>query len=282
MVREGKVAIVTGAASGLGRAMARGLAAAGCRVTAMDMNIDALQAISDELWHAHGDGCVLPLAGDVGDPDVAYEIVARTVEAFGSLDVLVNNAGVGMGSIRRDCVTNPPGAFDGVSLDDWHRFLRVNTTGPYMMARAAVPHMRAKGGGRIVNVTTSLSTMLRHGSFPYGPSKAALESASAMWAAELKDDGITVNVLVPGGPTDTAMVTAENMPDRSVLLRPEVMVPPLLWYVSDEAAGFTGRRIIGQFWDASLPPAEAAEKVATPIGWPGVGAAAIWPGEPVT
>src|SRR5438132_7038777 len=91
----------------------------------------------------------------------------------------------------------------------------------------------ARGWGRIVNVTTSLGTMLNAGSPTYGPSKAALEALSAIMAKDLDGTGVTVNVLVPGGVTNTPMISDEAGYDRDKLIQPEVMVPPLLWLVSD-------------------------------------------------
>src|SRR3954470_12581875 len=126
------------------------------------------------------------------------------------------------------------------------------------MARAVLPHMLAAKQGRIVTVTTSLGTMVREGYLLYGSSKAAAESAMAVLAADLKGTAITANVLVPGGVTDTPLVGEAG--DRAKMLRPEIMLPPLLWLVSDAAAGISGRRFIAADWDTSLPPAQAADR----------------------
>src|SRR5256714_1807095 len=107
---------------------------------------------------------------------------------------------------------------------------------------------------------------------PYGPLKAALEAMSAVWAAELKADGITVNVLIPGGPTDTQFISDGAGWDRARMLRPEIMGPPPCWLMSDEAADHTGNRIIAANWDANLPGAEPAKKAGGAIGWPELGA----------
>ena len=90
---------------------------------------------------------------------------------------------------------------------------------------------------------------------PYGATKSALESMSAIWATELKDRGITVNVLIPGGPTDTPFISDGAGWDRAKMLRPEIMGPPACWLISDEAANYTGNRIIAANWDAKLPGA---------------------------
>src|SRR5258705_375839 len=133
------------------------------------------------------------------------------------------------------------------------------------MARAVIPSMLRAGSGRIVTVTTSLGTMLREGYVLYGASKAAAEAATAVMAADLAGTGVTANVLVPGGVTDTRIVPDAAVADRSRLLRPEIMAPPLLWLVSDAAAGVTGRRFLAVHWDSSLPPSQAAGKCGASI-----------------
>jgi NAD(P)-dependent dehydrogenase (short-subunit alcohol dehydrogenase family) len=131
--------------------------------------------------------------------------------------------------------------------------------------------------GRIVNVTTSLGTMIRNGSPTYGPSKAALEAMSAIMAKDLDGSGVTVNVLVPGGVTDTPMVPQEAGFDRREMIQPEVMAPPLLWLLSDAAAGVTGRRFLAVHWDPKLPPAQAAEKAGAPVAWTSIATMPIEP-----
>ena len=111
---------------------------------------------------------------------------------------------------------------------------------------------------------------------PYGSAKAALESMSAVWAKELESSPITVNVLVPGGPTDTPMISDQSGWPREKMLRPEIMGPPIAWLVSGASADFTGQRITAGRWDPSLPPAEAAKRASRPIGWPELAADAVW------
>ena len=183
---------------------------------------------------------------------------------------------IGQGSIRADQRRNPI-RFWEVTPEQWGRFVAVNATAPLMMARAAVPHMIRARRGRIVTVTTSLGTMLREGYVLYGSSKAAAEAATAVMAADLAGTGVTANVLVPGGMTDTRIVPDAAVADRSRLLRPEIMAPPLLWLVSDAAAQVTGRRFLAAHWDTSLPPAEAAEKCGAPIAWKSIATMPIEP-----
>ncbi|MFZ3119483.1 MAG: SDR family oxidoreductase [Variovorax sp.] len=108
--------------------------------------------------------------------------------------------------------------------------IETNVNGPFLMARAALPHLLRAGWGRIINISMNHETMRRRGFSPYGPSKAALESATAIWAQDLAGSGITANTLLPGGATATGMIPA-GLPEEvlSQLLAPEVVVPPLLW-----------------------------------------------------
>jgi NAD(P)-dependent dehydrogenase (short-subunit alcohol dehydrogenase family) len=137
--------------------------------------------------------------------------------------------------------------------------------------------MLRAGQGRIVTVTTSLGTMIRGGYVLYGASKAAAEAATAVMAADLEGTGVTANVLVPGGMTDTRIVPDAAVADRARLLRPEIMAPPLLWLVSPEAARVNGRRFLAVHWDPALPPAEAAEKCGAPIAWTNIATMPIEP-----
>jgi NAD(P)-dependent dehydrogenase (short-subunit alcohol dehydrogenase family) len=276
MAAEQQVAIVTGAASGIGRAMTLGLLAGGIDVAAVDKEIAWL----DELKAASGgkefSGALQTIRADLGDPSSFETIVSTVLGAAGRIDILVNNAGIGQGSIRADQRRNPL-RFWEITPEQWTRFLAVNATAPLMMARAVVPHMTRAKRGRIVTVTTSLGTMLREGYVLYGASKAAAEAATAVMSADLAGTGVTANVLVPGGMTDTRIVPDAAVADRSRLLRPEIMAPPLLWLVSDAAAGVTGRRFLAAHWDASLPPAEAAEKCGAPIAWKSIATMPIEP-----
>jgi NAD(P)-dependent dehydrogenase (short-subunit alcohol dehydrogenase family) len=274
MATEAKAAIVTGAASGLGRAMALGLVESGMDVVAVDRNATALAALAPTA--ARSSGAMQPLSADLTEPDAFDRIAATALEKYGRIDVLVNNAGIGQASVRADQRKNPI-RFWEATPDQWGRFLAVNATAPIMMARAVVPHMLRAGRGRIVTVTTSLGTMVRAGYLLYGASKAAAESATAILAADLAGTGVTANVLVPGGVTNTPLV-GDDAGERSKMLQPEIMVPPLLWLVSDAAAGVTAKRFIAADWDRSLPAAQAAEKAGVPIAWLGIARMPIEPG----
>ncbi|MBO0710983.1 MAG: SDR family oxidoreductase [Acetobacteraceae bacterium] len=274
MASERKVAIVTGAASGIGRAITLGLLGAGVDVAGVDRDrelLAELQRIAQGL-----PGTLSSVLADLADPAAFDRVVSEVTGAAGRIDVLVNNAGIGQGSVRADQRRNPINFWE-ITPEQWNRFVAVNATAGLMMAKAVVPHMLRAGRGRIVSVTTSLGTMIRRGYVLYGASKAAFEAATAVMAADLAGTGVTANVLVPGGMTDTRIVTREDTPERDKLLRPEIMVPPLLWLISDEAREVTGRRFLAVHWDRSLPGAEAAAKCGAGIAWTSIATMPIEP-----
>jgi 3-oxoacyl-[acyl-carrier protein] reductase len=263
--------ILTGAGHGLGRAMAVGLLRAGFDVALVDRDGKALE----EVVRLAGDGGgALPIVADLRKCDAASAIVDTVVGEFGGVDGLVNNAALGANLLGSNYLKEPQ-AFDRVSPELLLDFFHVNAISPILLCQQAVRHMRRQRWGRIVNITTSLDTMLRGGMLPYGGTKASLEAHSAIMAKDLEGTGITVNVLVPGGGADTAMVPAEIAADRSILIRPEVMVAPLLWLLGCSAAAPNGRRVIAASWAAEA--ANALHPSVSPIGWEGFGPGAILP-----
>ncbi|MDA8271528.1 MAG: SDR family NAD(P)-dependent oxidoreductase [Actinomycetota bacterium] len=254
----GTSAIVTGAGSGLGQVMATALAEAGASVLLVDQNKAALDAVASALGEN-----VAAAQADVTLTADMDGVVDLCRDRFGHVDVVVCNAGIGMSSIRSDYHTNPINFWE-LDPEVVRRFLDVNTLGAFRLARAAVPRMQEQGWGRIVSVTTSLSTMIRKGNCPYGPSKAAHEALAAIMAEDLQGSGVAVNVLVPGGAADTPLVPG---PARSALINPSVMGPPVVWLASRESDGISGRRFTANKWDSSLPTGEAARLCSAPIAW---------------
>lgn len=271
-----KVAIITGAAGGFGRVLVRAFLDRGARVAALDIDQAGLSRLERGLSPAR-DGALLTSVTDIADYAACDKAVTRTVRELGGLNILVNNGAMGMGVIRADHLVRLV-PIDEVVPDVWQRMVAVNFSGAWHMTRAAVPHMLTRRWGRIVNITTSFFTMLRGGFHPYGPCKAALEAMSAGHAQEFGSSGVTVNVVVPGGPADTPMVPPESGFERKDLIAPEVMVPPIVWLCSDAATGINGNRYVAAHWDASAAPEEAERRCRAPIAWPELAKSPVWPG----
>lgn len=264
----GRTALVTGAGSpiGIGRAIAEALARAGARVAMMDIDAVTLERTAAEVGQAVGEDAVITIAGDVADAGDAERMVAETIQRLGSLNILVNNAGIALQAGPLCDV--PQTTFWEIPVAAWDSVMAVNVRGPFLMARAAVIPMLRQGWGRIIGVTTSMDTMIRGRNLPYGASKSAHEAFMAAIAKELDGTGVTANVLVPGGATNTNLIPDYLPVDRAAMLQPEVMGPPAVWLASDEADQVAGRRIIASAWDSTKPGVEALVDAGAPAAWP--------------
>jgi NAD(P)-dependent dehydrogenase (short-subunit alcohol dehydrogenase family) len=272
---HGRVVLLTGAAGGIGVSMTDALLAAGHRVAAVDRDAKALDRLSARHAEAKNQAKdrLHPVLGDLAHAAGCERAIAAARARFGAIEAIINNAGIGMSSVRPDAEARAPG-IEELTPEIWDGFMAIFVRAPLMLVRAALPEMKKRGFGRVINNTTSYVTMLRV--LPYGAAKAALESMSAVWAKELDGSGITVNVLVPGGPTDTPLIADESGWPRDKMLRPEIMGPPTAWLISDAAKNFSGRRITAARWDKTLPEAEAAMRASRAIGWPELSADAVW------
>lgn len=252
---DGKVAIVTGAGRGIGRAIAEAYLQEGAfvTITAAHGQVE-LDQLAGQDWSER----VLALLADVTNPEACEEVVDQTVQRFGHIDILVNNAGRGMKYVSASFLTEPT-RFWEIDSATWRMIIETNVNGPFYMARAAVQRMLAQGsGGSIIGIGVSYQTMKRRGFSPYGPSKAAFEAASAIWAQELSEARIRVNILLPGGATNTGMVPAETRPEiQERLLQPEIMKAPAVFLASDSAQDLTGRRLIATEWSLTNPQGKA-------------------------
>jgi 3-oxoacyl-[acyl-carrier protein] reductase len=268
VARSDLTVIVTGGARGLGRAMALGLAKAGVRVAVADLPSSeaAMGELLDLARAQRVQERIHPVDCDVTRWDDCTAAARAAVERFGAVHGLVNNAGVGMQHIG-NVLVGARKKFYEVDADTWRNAINVNFNGPFMMAKALAPMLVTQGWGRVVNIETSNYTMMMEGFSPYGPSKAALEAATVIWAKDLAGTGVTVNALAPGGPANTRMIPATEVTDRSTLIQPEVMIAPIVWLMSPRSDGVTGRRIIAKEWDAARLASEPAEKIGTPAGW---------------
>ena len=272
-----RTALVTGAAGGIGSEVVRSLLRAGAKVMATDVADGGLKQLAQTIEGEGAGDRLVTRHLDISDQRACAASVEATRERFGSLDILINNGALGMGAIRDDHMTNLVG-IEEITPDTWDRFVAVNFSGAWYLTRAAVPAMKRAGWGRIITVTTSFFTMLRGKFHPYGPVKAGLEAMAAGHAKEFEGSGITVNVIVPGGPADTPMVPASSGLKREDLIPPVAMTYPLLWLCSTAADRVTGKRYVAAKWDPTAPIEAARAASEAPIGWPELATAPVWPG----
>ena len=193
-----KVALVTGAARGLGLAAATKFLAEGWQVAMLDILGDTVRTAAASLDRP---GMTLTLEADVSDPAAVQRAVKQAKDHFGRIDALVNNAGIAIFKPMLE-----------VTLDDWQRVMAVNLTGPFLMTQAVAPVMRDQGGGAIVNITSISGLRASTLRVAYGTSKAGLAHLTKQQAAELGQYGIRVNAVAPG-PVDTAMALAVHTPE---------------------------------------------------------------------
>jgi len=272
----GRVAIITGASGGFGRVLVSAFLEAGAKVAALDVSGRGLAQLRAEAPH----GSVERLrtqAVDIADYAACERALAETMRELGGVHILINNAALGMGVVRENHFIKPVDITE-ITPAMWQRFIAVNFSGAWNMTRAVIEPMRAQHWGRIIDITTSFFTMLRGGFQPYGPAKAGLEAMAAAHAQEFAGSGVTVNVVVPGGPSDTPMVPANAPFKRGELIAPGVMAPPILFLCSDTANAITGNRYIASQWGAKLAPEQAEQCCRAPIAWPQLGQTPVWPG----
>ena len=238
---EGIRTLVTGGTSGLGFAMSQALAEAGASVVLTGRTEPRVQ---DAAIRIDRGARVTGLVMDVRDEHSVTDGVDRVLARLGGIDVLVNNAGIGMRTVNPHFMTEPIG-FWQVSPDGFRDLLITNVLGYFLVARAVVPHMLEAGHGKIVNISVNETTKRRRGFTPYGPSRAATDSLSHIMAADLAGTGIDVNLLLPGGATRTGMVPDSVPPEAQVTwLDPVIMGPPVVWLASPASDGVTGQRIV--------------------------------------
>ncbi len=237
---EGKVIIVTGGGQGIGRAFALRLAAEGARVVVAEINEAKGRTVAEEIKAQGGEA--LAICADVSDPESAEAMARATVEAYGRIDALVNNAAIYYGLKMKP--------FEQIGLDEWQRLMAVNVDGLFYCARAVVPYMRKQGGGRIVNMTSGAFHLPVSGIAHYIASKGAVIGFTRALACELGEAGVTVNAIAPGFTMSEASKVlagpelAEAIASRQCLKRseqPEDLAGALVFLCSDDSAFFTGQ-----------------------------------------
>jgi len=234
---EGKVAVVTGAAQGIGESYARALAAEGARVVVADLNRAAGETVAKEITADGGQAAFVEV--DVADPESTTGMAAFSTERFGGIDLLVNNAAI-YGGMRLDLLLT-------VDWDYYQKFMSVNMNGALLCTRACVPHMQKRGGGAIVNQSSTAAWV--YSGF-YGLAKVGINGLTQQLAHEVGGMGVRINAVAPG-PIDTEAtrtVTPQNMVKAIVdgtalkrMGRPEDLVGLCLFLLSDEAGWITGQ-----------------------------------------
>jgi NAD(P)-dependent dehydrogenase (short-subunit alcohol dehydrogenase family) len=229
---EGKVAMITGASQGLGRALALAFAREGAQVVINARSEESICPVAEEAGSLGAE--VLALAADVSRSADVERLVGAAMERFGHVDVLVNNAGV----------LGPRVPIEEYPEDEWRRVIDANLTGPFLVTKAAIPHM--PDGGSIVNVVSGVSVEGRARWGAYSVSKFGVEGLTKILAAELEERGIRANAVDPGGMRTEMRAAAYPEEDPMTRITPEENTDVFLYLASDESKGVTGQRFKAQ------------------------------------
>ena len=229
---EGKVAMITGASQGLGRALALAFAREGARVVINSRSEETIRPVAEEAESLGAE--VLALAADVSRSADGERLVSAAAERYGRIDVLVNNAGV----------LGPRVPIEEYPEDEWRRVIDANLTGPFLVTKAAIPHMPE--GGSIINVVSGVSVEGRAGWGAYSVSKFGVEGLTQILAAELEERGIRANAVDPGGMRTGMRAAAYPREDPLTRITPEENTDIFLYLASDESRAVTGQRFKAQ------------------------------------
>ena len=227
-----KVALITGASQGLGRALALAFAREGARVVVNARREDSARPVAGEVKDAGGEA--LAVAADVSKGADVERLVGESVERFGKIDVLVNNAGL----------LGPRVAIEDYPEDEWRKIIDANLTGPFLVSKAAIPHL--SDGASIINVVSGVSVEGRAEWGAYSVSKFGVEGLNQILAAELAERGVRVNAVDPGGMRTDMRAAAYPEEDPQTRITPEENTAVFLYLASDEAKDVTGERFKAQ------------------------------------
>lgn len=229
---EGKVVMITGASQGLGKALALACAREGASLVINSRNEESIRPVAEEAESLGAE--VLALAADVSKGADVKKLVGAAADRFGKIDVLVNNAGI----------LGPKVRIEEYPEDEWRRVIDANLTGPYLVSKAAIPHMPE--GGSIINLVSGVSVEGRAEWGAYSVSKFGIEGLTQILAAELKDRGIRANSVDPGGMRTDMRAAAYPDEDPMTRITPEENVGVFLYLASDESKDVTGERFKAQ------------------------------------
>lgn len=229
---KGKVTLVTGASQGLGKALALAFAREGAHVVVNARGEESIRPVAEEIEETGAE--VLAVAGDVSKGADVERMVHETVERFGKIDVLVNNAGL----------LGPRVRIEEYPEDEWRRVIDANLTGPFLVSKAAIPHLPE--GGSIINVVSGVSVEGRAEWGAYSVSKFGVEGLTQILAAELAGRAVRVNAVDPGGMRTDMRAAAYPEEDPATRITPEENTAVFLYLASDESRDVTGERFKAQ------------------------------------
>jgi 3-oxoacyl-[acyl-carrier protein] reductase len=242
---EGRVAIVTGGGHGIGKAYALGLAREGAKVVIAEIDGPAAEAVAGDL--SQRGFPALAVRTDVADPASAGEMARRTIERYGRIDVLVNNAAI----FATIPMSRAP--FDEIGVEEWDRMMAVNLRGTWLACRAVIPDMRSRGYGKIVNVSSGTALKGSASRIHYVTSKAGVLGFTRTLAREVGNDGIRVNCVVPGNTlseenpgADIVRLRTDAAGERALkrVQRPEDLVGAVLFFASADSDFITGQSLV--------------------------------------
>ncbi|WP_137291360.1 SDR family NAD(P)-dependent oxidoreductase [Natronorubrum halophilum] len=234
--------VVTGASRGLGRSMAERFAAEGARVALTARDEERLEAVAADL---PTESLVAP--ANVRDAEAVERVIDRTIDAFGRVDTLVNNAGVsllGKHDSRKGLVD--------VTEEEWDTVLEVNLKGVFLFTRAALPHMYEQGQGNVINISSGLGRQAMAGAGSYVASKWGLEGLTRTTALESEEYGVNANALAPGGRVDTDIWAHLPAEERERILDPDVMDDAAVLLAAQDPGGVTGESRTANEWETRL------------------------------
>jgi 3-oxoacyl-[acyl-carrier protein] reductase len=246
-----KVAIITGGAKGIGRAYALGMASEGAKIVIADLNMDYAEATTKEIQNKYGEA--LPIKVDVSSVEDTLDMARKTEKRFGRIDILLNNAAM----LLTVPISRVP--FWQIDLAEWDKTINVNLKGTFLCCRAVFPFMKSQGGGKIINISSSVAFLAMPNQLAYVASKAGVIGLTRAMAKEVGEYGINVNSIAPGA-TQSYDPLAERekwqirenqmkkMADSQQIVRriqrPEDLVGLAIFLASSESDTISGQTIV--------------------------------------